>query len=151
MNNETTTTPTRGIRNCNPLNIRYNPRNKWKGRALIRTDETFEQFADMYFGFRAALIVLDRYIARHRCNTIADIVHRWAPPNENDTKGYINHVCRLTGIGGYEHIATTDRRLKEVVWAMAHIESGNDIEHYRAYLDDAWQDHRPTVKNLRYD
>ena len=74
----------RGIRNCNPLNIRIG--NDWVGERQENTDGVFEQFTDMRFGIRAAFIILRNYITKYRIKTIQGIIQRWAPEVENDLK-----------------------------------------------------------------
>ena len=83
----------RGLRNCNPGNIRIN-KDKWKGLRKVQTDESFFQFEHMKWGYRALLRVLQNYRRRHGCQTIADMIRRWAPHTENNTSGYITRVCR---------------------------------------------------------
>ena len=53
---------TRGIRNNNPLNIKFVKRNKWTGRVPEeqKTDPLFEEFTDMVYGLRAAIVLLRR-------------------------------------------------------------------------------------------
>lgn len=82
--------PTRGWRNNNPLNIRYDSKNRWRGKVLARNrkDELFEEFDDVYYGFRAACLLLLKYYYVYELNTPMKIVSRWAPPNENDSKLY---------------------------------------------------------------
>lgn len=97
----------RGIRNCNPLNIRRNPHNKWIGLVDYKStftevngeqcesreyDRTFCQFAFMEQGYRAAAMLLHTYIV-HGHNTYEKIIRRWAPASENNTAEYINRVC----------------------------------------------------------
>ena len=128
---------TRGIRNNNPLNIRYNKANRWKGKVLEKHDPHFEEFVAMEYGFRAALVMMDNYIKHHHCNTIEKIVTRWAPPSENNTASYIGHICRMTGLGGREWIRAGSFARDEVVWAMAQIESGKGILAYREDFEQA--------------
>ncbi|MCQ2311518.1 MAG: hypothetical protein MJZ64_07215 [Paludibacteraceae bacterium] len=133
---------TRGIRNNNPLNIRINPANNWKGCVLNKKDPDFEKFISMYYGFRAALITIGNYITKHGCNTIEKIITRWAPPTDgNNTKKYIQHVCHITQIGGREVLPNNSPKLKNIVAAMAVIESGNNIRDYFDSLDKAWTDY----------
>lgn len=83
---------TRGVRNNNPFNIKLTS-DHWKGQ-LSRsesTDVTFVQFRSMYFGLRAGVLLLKNYIDMGY-NTISDIISRYAPPNENFTKNYIQYV-----------------------------------------------------------
>ena len=64
-----------------------------------QTDSQFCQFEDLAYGWRAAFRLLTRtYYHTYRLFTIRAIVGRWAPPNENNTKAYVENVSRLTGI-----------------------------------------------------
>ena len=66
----------------------------------LQTDAQFCQFETMAYGWRAAFVMLTRtYYHTYRLYTIRAIVTRWAPPNENNTRAYIENVSRLTGIG----------------------------------------------------
>ena len=100
MTNDMSTNPNlpRGYRNNNPLNIRYSFWNAWKGKVLPNQDGTFEQFNDMAYGYRAALSLLRTYIKKYGCNTVAKIISRWAPENENNTQAYIQHVCEIANL-----------------------------------------------------
>lgn len=86
----------RGIRNNNPLNIRKG--DKWQGLRDFPTDKEFCEFASMAMGFRAAWKTLDTYWTKHGCRTLAQVIHRWAPPAENSTWAYIMRVKRLAGM-----------------------------------------------------
>lgn len=114
----------RGIRNCNPLNIRANG-TAWQGMTAEQTDKSFVQFKSMAYGFRAAFITLYNYMTKHRLTTIAQIVRRWAPESENNTQAYIDAVCQRTRI---ERNATLDWFDKEsmtaIVKAMVWVENG---------------------------
>lgn len=87
----------RGIRNCNPGNIRIT-KDKWKGLRLVQADKEFFQFETMAWGYRAMLRTLQNYRKRHGCETIADFIRRWAPPSENNTLTYIRFVCEKMGV-----------------------------------------------------
>lgn len=124
----------RGYRNNNPLNIRYSAANNWQGKALPNTDKnnTFEQFITMPYGYRAALKLLQNYINKYGCNTIAKIIQKWAPPTENNTQNYITNVCNLikTNFGrtvsaDTEVLAANGELLRQMVYAMSIIENGN--------------------------
>ena len=47
----------RGIRNCNPLNIRKG-KDQWKGLLKVQNDKSFYQFKAMEWGYRAAFRLL---------------------------------------------------------------------------------------------
>lgn len=83
----------RGLRNCNPGNIRIT-KDKWQGLRPQQTDKSFFQFTEMKWGYRALIITLQNYHRRHGCRTITDYINRWAPPSENNTGGYISRVCK---------------------------------------------------------
>lgn len=83
----------RGLRNCNPGNIRIT-KDKWQGLREEQTDKSFFQFTKMKWGYRALIITLQNYRKRHGCMTIADFINRWAPPVENNTNGCIQRVCK---------------------------------------------------------
>ena len=88
----------RGIRNNNPLNIRRS-KDQWQGLKKEQTDSQFCQFEDLVYGWRAAFKLLTRtYYHTYRLYTIRAIVNKWAPPNENNSKVYVENVSRLTGI-----------------------------------------------------
>lgn len=73
----------------NPLNIRYNERNRWLGQ--VGEYRGFCVFQNVAYGFRAAFVLLSNYI-KQDTRTIEDIIRRWAPPSENDTEKYISFV-----------------------------------------------------------
>lgn len=87
----------RGLRNCNPGNLRKS-KDQWKGLRPLQTDEEFFQFVDMPHGYRALLITLQNYVRRHGCRTLASIIRRYAPPSENNTSGYLSFVCNELGV-----------------------------------------------------
>ena len=73
-------TYTRGWRNNNPLNIRYASANDWVGRLkrLIKRDKDFEEFTFVFFGYRAALLLLLRYFYVNNLRTPMKIVSEQA-------------------------------------------------------------------------
>lgn len=116
------TTP-RGIRNNNPLNIRIG--NTWLGERANPTDNAFEEFVSIEYGYRAAFCILRRYIRRYGKNTITAIVSTWAPANENNTQRYIDFVAAQMKISPNETIAYSDReRMTRLVAAMQLMECG---------------------------
>ena len=114
----------RGYRNNNPLNIRKNASNAWKGKVVPGSDPAFEQFITMAYGYRAGLYLLRKYIGQGH-NTIRKIINKWAPPSENNTSSYVNNVVARTGIGADVVISRTDMdKLCKIAWAMAWSENG---------------------------
>lgn len=83
--------PTRGLNNCNPGNIRHGP--AWQGLAKVQHDKDFATFVSDEMGIRAMAKTLLTYQDVHGLTTLAGIIARWAPPEENDTKAYTKAVC----------------------------------------------------------
>lgn len=115
----------RGLRNCNPLNIRRVAGTKWKGQSALQTDASFVCFNAMEWGIRAAFCILRTYARRYQCLSPADIVGRWAPPHQNNTDAYIRNVCTWTGFGGRQRLTEAD--WPRLVQAMARQESGTTL------------------------
>lgn len=86
----------RGIRNKNPGNLRYNGI-QWDG--LVGEDDAgFCVFRQHLWGLRAMARVLMNYQDRHGINTIRGVVERWAPDTENETQAYVDHVASDLGV-----------------------------------------------------
>ena len=118
----------RGIRNCNPLNIRKGA--KWKGLRDVQTDPAFCQFKSMVWGIRAAFRLMHNQItgfggSRPCQDTVAKLVSVWAPASENDTKAYMSNVCKWAGCTPASHIDPHDDVLIiRIARAMAKVECG---------------------------
>lgn len=115
----------RGVRNNNPLNIRIG--NTWLGErnAADCDDPDFEQFTSMIYGLRAAFCILRRYIRHYHRNTITLIISSWAPSNENETKKYIDFVCKKMQCSDDRNILFEDKpTMCALVQAMAQMECG---------------------------
>jgi len=89
------TSGARGLRNNNPGNIRASAI-AWQGKT--GNDGTFEIFATAADGIRALGRNLLAYQNKHGDATIAQLITRWAPANENNTAAYIAAVSREVGI-----------------------------------------------------
>ena len=116
----------RGIRNCNPLNIRTGSRSRkpWKGEIRPSLDPEFCQFSDMAHGYRAAMLLLRDYRTLYGLRTPRELISRWAPPSENDTRGYLGAVCKLTGLDPDEPIDLSRREvMTSLVAAMSQVEN----------------------------
>lgn len=119
----------RGIRNNNPLNIRHNRADLWRGRASSQTDPDFVQFGAMVYGIRAAYIIMFRCQQKDPAMTVSQLIHHWAPTTENNTKGYLDFVCaRLRLPGDYQL-----RNLAKYQWvtlasAMIRYENGKSVD-----------------------
>lgn len=124
---------TRGVRNNNPLNIKFVSSNNWKGQ--ISSDGVFSVFSEMVFGVRAALVLLKNYLSSGH-NTIEKIITRFAPSSENDTLNYISFVEQKTGINRNKVLSFDADVFYKLVSAMCLMESGFILE--RSLFDDAY-------------
>lgn len=116
------TTP-RGIRNNNPLNIRIG--NTWLGERDNPTDDAFEEFVAIEYGYRAAFCILRRYIKRYHKDTISAIISTWAPASENNTQRYIDFVSDQMKISSMDVIDYSDKvTMLRLVAAMQLMECG---------------------------
>lgn len=115
----------RGVRNHNPLNIERRPGTKWLGQTKDQSDARFVQFQSDVLGFRAALIIIRRYIKQYGLVTIRKIVSRWAPPAENHTERYVQVVEEKSGIDARRIVSWEEReKIVAIVKAMAFMETG---------------------------
>ena len=140
----------RGYRNNNPLNIIHSS-NKWKGMCEEQTDKRFVQFESMFYGFRAAVIILCRSYYLRGWWTPESIISHWAPSTENNTQAYIAAVCQRTGLKPNTKIPRPELASKKVwivfIIAMVVVECGEwrpelryDLE--KAYLNVTGKDER---------
>ena len=129
MKQTTSTQPTLADRCNNPLNIRFNPANQWRGQT--GEHRGFCVFKSKAYGMRAAYVLITNYI-KNGYNTIESIVGRWAPPSENDTENYIHIVTEETLIP--RELTLTDNSIHDywtklmILRAMAKVECGIDYE-----------------------
>lgn len=117
----------RGYRNRNPGNIDWSPNNPWQGQVGKEDGPNgrFAVFESHEYGIRALATLLIRYQDRHRLTTIAGIINRWAPGNENNTAAYIAGVARATGFAADRQLNLhTHAHLRPLVLAIIAHELG---------------------------
>ena len=85
----------RGIRNNNPGNI-IKTSSAWAGE-VQGGDSRFKSFATPEHGIAAVGKNLQAYSSKG-INTVRGIIHKWAPPKENDTGAYVNAVAKALGV-----------------------------------------------------
>ncbi|MGL2964651.1 hypothetical protein ACSVH2_12585 [Flavobacterium sp. RSB2_4_14] len=88
----------RGLRNNNPGNL-VRTKIAWQGKlpASQNTDTKFEQFKNLEYGIMAQLKDLIHDINKGK-NTVRALISEYAPDNENNTKAYIDSVCKSIGV-----------------------------------------------------
>jgi hypothetical protein len=86
----------------NPGNIKKTEI-QWNGE-IPCSSVKFECFESLYHGVRALVLNLKAYKEKHKLTTIEQVIHRWAPPFENNTEAYINIVANKLGIKRDEYV-----------------------------------------------
>lgn len=125
----------RGVRNNNPGNIDYNPRNAWQGQLPPdpAIEPRFARFDCPENGIRALAKLLINYrgkngmpgIGGQGVDTVREIVNRWAPSDENDTEAYVDTVAAAAGVAPNAPInISTPSILLGVVTAIIRHENG---------------------------
>lgn len=118
----------RGLRNCNPGNIRRS-NTKYQGEKTPSTDSAFKQFESLEWGYRALFMLLHTYRVRGYGDTIAKMISRYAPPSENNTEAYISRLCRATGFERDMPLDTLDaEQMVPVVCAISAVENGVEAD-----------------------
>lgn len=114
----------------NPANIRYNKKNNWLGQ--IGSDNGFCEFATLYYGYRALVILLRNYINVYKLHSVSEIISRFAPACENNTRNYISYVNGFLRSRGVDpnHIKVNDECLVYLGCAICRMETNTN-----AFLD----------------
>ena len=137
----------RGLRNNNPLNIRYVKSNNWLGKidGEGKQDKAFEEFDSLEHGLRAAYVLLYNYMEKSNLCSINAIISRWAPMNENRTDVYIETVTKHVHVTPSDPIRFNDPyTMVELVQAMIKVECGMPLplsQIFMAYFGVVLQKH----------
>ena len=128
----------RGVRNNNPGNIDFNPRNAWQGQLGLEVGVSkprFARFDQPENGIRALGKLLLNYrgkdgmpgVGRPGIDTPLEFINRWAPANENNTLAYAEAIAKRLGVGIRDSIdISKPHMLREaVVGIIAHENGGN--------------------------
>lgn len=119
----------RGIRNNNPGNLRIG--SPWQGLDNPADDGEFCRFVSPVMGIRAMACTLITYQDRRKAkdgsaiDTVYEIIERWAPGNENNTKAYAESIRRALKVNPGQHLDMHDyETLSSLVKAMIQHENG---------------------------
>lgn len=94
-----------GIRNNNPGNLRPTG-DRWQGMKGV--NKGFIQFQSPDDGLRALAKNLATQQRKHGIDTIGELVHKYAPPSENNTKAYTAALVKELGIAPDQQINLTE-------------------------------------------
>lgn len=115
---------TRGQRNNNPGNLKWDGRSKWQGMTGV-DPQGFVIFDTPDNGVRAAGINLQTQASRGP-QTLTSLITKYAPASDNnDTQAYITSVAQQTGLDPSAQIDLTDPAIRQKVMdAMFRVENG---------------------------
>lgn len=133
-----------GLKNNNYLNLK-NGASAWldaNGKSSGTDSRGHAVFKDPAYGVRAGILQLKAYFLKHKLQTIAKILARWAPADDtvgslpgapaNSPKEYSEFVSKRMGIGANDKLRLFDEeghieelgQLKDLFFAMAAFEIG---------------------------
>lgn len=127
----------RGVRNNNPGNIDFNPRNAWVGQLGLELGvfrPRFARFDSPENGIRALGKLLLNYRGKDGLpgtggpgiDTVRETITRWAPGYENNTEAYIAAVAHQLGVRANDVIDIHDPyTLRRMVGAIIAHECSN--------------------------
>lgn len=135
----------RGVRNCNPGNIRLPKeenmeKDKFIGELRPSRDKSFRTFVNMAYGYRAMHYLLRRYKNSYQLNTLEQMIYRWAPPKDNNkTEVYVDFVAKRSGIGRDQIVDVSNMTVMcRIVEAMTVMENGKKYEPDMNEIRDGW-------------
>ena len=129
-----------GVRLNNPGNLEWG--SPWEGlvpRANSRyyltgsaQQKRFCEFKDAASGIRAIARTLITYVDKRKAadgspiDTISEVINRWAPSFENNTRAYIQHVADEAGVGPNEEVDLKDYDVMKatIIGIIAHENAG---------------------------
>lgn len=114
----------KGIRNHNPMNLRYYPAIQWDGQ-IDPDSDGYARFSTVEFGIRAGVKnLVNGYFARG-INTPRTIITRYAPSHENPTDAYIEFIADQMNIEKDEAIQLTRNNMIRLTSAIIRFENGS--------------------------
>lgn len=124
----------RAVRNNNPGNI--DKGQAWRGlmpREKMNPEQVAEPrfcvFETPAYGFRAIAEILVTYahvfLGAGKIFNVENIIERWAPPSENNTLAYIEHVTALTGFQPLQALMPTAVFIRPLAKAISTHEVGS--------------------------
>ena len=90
----------------NPFNLRYSKRNTWIGQE--GSTRGFCDFRMLEYCIRAVCITVMRSYRKLGFLSVEEIINRYAPSSENDTKNYVNFVCSYIGSFPFDIMRTVE-------------------------------------------
>lgn len=114
----------KGIRNHNPMNLRYYDSIQWDGQTGPDSDG-YARFETVEMGIRAGVKNLVNGYFGRGINTPRTIITRYAPSHENPTDNYIDFIASRMGIGADDQIQLTRNNMLRLTQAIIYFENGS--------------------------
>lgn len=115
----------RGIRNHNPMNLRYVASINWNGQ-IGSDDAGYARFDTVQDGIRAGVKnLMNGYFGRG-LNTPRSIITRYAPSHENPTDSYVAFIADAMGISPDTPFEPTFANMVKLTKAIIHFENGSN-------------------------
>ncbi|PQQ24783.1 lytic transglycosylase catalytic [Photorhabdus hindustanensis] len=113
----------RGLRNNNPGNLNFAGQ---RGATRENGEGRFARFETAFDGLRALSRQLTLY-AKRGLTTVRDIITKYAPPEENDTEGYIAFLAKWLGVDPNAQLNLQDpQMLTAMMNGIIHRENGRN-------------------------
>jgi hypothetical protein len=106
----------------------------------------------MAYGWRAAFMLLHTYMSKYKLTTIRKIIYRWAPPNENNTAAYTNHVSYLAVLDPNQEIEFGNKfTMLQIGRAMCQVENGLQYDpiNKKEWLDALNQGYEMALREVK--
>lgn len=126
-----------GLRNNNPMNIVYNPANRWVGQT--GRNGRFSTFESADYGLRAGAILLRNYMKKYSLRSVQGLINRFAPSHENPTNQYAQYVARQVGVSVTDNSLTEDD-IPNLIMAIVQFENGDNpfsLSHVQGVVERA--------------
>ncbi len=114
----------RGIRNNNPGNVEYGSTARSYG--AVGTDGRFAKFTHPEQGIRAMAGLLGRYQSKYGLTSVSQMIGRWAPSFENNTRAYAAKVAKAMGVhpDAPVNLSQNPSLMGKMIGAMSVVENG---------------------------
>ena len=107
------------VRYNNPGNIMKHTGTPFYGE-IKSPHKRLTAFKSIEYGIRAMIKIIRTY-RNNGYTTFKDIIYRYAPPVENNTKQYVNYVCSRCGAQPIDKVLSSDE--KTLIAAICYYES----------------------------
>jgi len=131
-----------GVTLNNPFDLMYDPHINWMGQIRPASGHGLLGFDSALHGLRAGMKDAHTKVYVHKFNTLEKFFYEFAPPNQNDTEQYIDHMSEWLPLGRKDLIEL-DTVAKLVNWGKCcnrqEVGFRDEATHTPWYTDDLYQ------------